>query len=125
MPLLRITSNTQRGSLADYYREHATVPGNPEMLELLPHLERVCAEPVVWCLVSMHRLVLLTADDWQSPWLVFIQHDPFGFSVRYRLPDAVAPFPGACIVGEREKPSDAAELIPTALRGCGGWPPHA
>jgi hypothetical protein len=42
------------------------------MRDLLPLLDRVVVERVVWPLRSLNGLVLLASDDWRTPWHVVI-----------------------------------------------------
>jgi hypothetical protein len=45
------------------------------MRDLLPVLDRVVVERVVWPLRSLNGLVLLASDDWRTPWHVVVEVD--------------------------------------------------
>jgi len=93
-----------------------------QMLVLLPMLSEVCAGQGVWGLTSLAHLWLLAVDDWTSPWLVSVTALPGeGFRVRYRMPEAEAPWPDSVVEGQARDEGQACQLVAIGMGRSGGW----
>ena len=127
---LKRASCQTRGDLYDFYREWAEFSSDDvsrkvgqQMLALLGRLEAVAAEVSIWGLTSHGRLVLLAADDYQTPWYVTVVAVSWGgFVVRYRMPEADTPWASAEVEGEARDLDAAYHMVRIAMRRSGGWP---
>ena len=127
MPLPRASCQPS-ATLEGFYQKLASSSHSWEsragalMLSLLPRLAEVCAPFHVWGLTSLHRLVLLAADDWRSPWLVYITAIPDdGYRIEYRNVDADAPRPKTIVEGVGSDAATACRLVLSAMSHSGGW----
>lgn len=91
------------------------------MLDLVPLIERVCADVSVWGLLSHERLCLLAADDYTTPWYVIVSA-PGGYDIRYVMAPQDAPWPGADVVGTGRSAGAAAEMVHIAMVRSRAWP---
>ncbi|MEQ9490543.1 MAG: hypothetical protein RIM72_16285 [Alphaproteobacteria bacterium] len=91
------------------------------MLEVLPHLEKVCASADVWGLLSHYRLCLLSRRDYRSRPHVVVFAGPGGYMIRYQMTSADAPFPNAIVEGATTNVEEAAQYVAIAIDRSGGW----
>jgi hypothetical protein len=116
-------------TLREYYEEFACLPvDNPlasvgaAMLELLPHLDRVCEGTAVFGVTWHDALHLHQSDDPRAPAAVLIRATPDGeIQVAYRMPAAEAPWHGALVQGVAPSPDIAARMISAAMERCRAW----
>lgn len=127
MAVVRASSQAS-GSIEAFYQELAaskdsmTAAIGAGMLLLLPGLSEVCAAHEVWGLTSHYGLWLLAADDYTSPWLVFVIAYPgTNYKVRYRMTEADQHWPDALVVGSRMEMAEALRMIRVAMKRSGGW----
>jgi hypothetical protein len=114
-------------TLDDFYANVAEggSRGGAAMIELIRRLRNLPDERRVFGLTSLHRLCLLAADTWRSPWFVIISAlDERNYRIEYRLPDAAAPWPNAYVTGEAQSQDEAVSMILTAMERSGGWAAH-
>jgi hypothetical protein len=96
--------------------------GGKAMLDLIARLRALPDSREVYGLTSHHRLCLLAADNYQSPWFVIISAlDKRNYFVEYRMPDDVAPWPGAYVRGYTSSVDRAVQMILTAMEKSEGW----
>jgi hypothetical protein len=93
MPLKRISDQKSK-TIEEFYTELAESSDEVSRqigkatLELIDGLNRFFVNETIWCLTSLYRMVLLTRDDWRSPWNVIISWSgPSQFSVQYLIPN--------------------------------------
>lgn len=91
------------------------------MLQLLPYLEEVCRERVVWGLLSHYSLCLLSRRDLRSRPHVVVAADSDGYRVSYKMQPKDAPWPHASVEGYAASTVDAARFVALAMERSGGW----
>ena len=115
-------------TLEEFYTEvseqdnYVSREGGKVMLDLIARLHALPDNRLVWGLTSHHRLCLLAQDSYKSSWLVIISVlDRHNYSVEYRMPDHVAPWPYAYVRGEARSEEEAVRMIVTAMEKSEGW----
>jgi hypothetical protein len=116
-------------TLREYYEEFAGLPAdNPlagvgaAMVELLPHLDRVCEGTGVFGVTWHDALHLHRNDESKGPAAVIIRATPEGeIQVAYRMPAAEAPWTDALVQGVAPSPEIAARMIAVAIERSGAW----
>lgn len=91
------------------------------MLELLPGLEKVCNDRVVWGLLSHYSLCLLSRRDFRARPHVVVVADSSGYRVSYKMHPDDAPWPIATVEGHTDSSAEAAKLVAIAMDRSGGW----
>jgi hypothetical protein len=92
------------------------------MLDLISRLRSLPDERRVFGLTSHEWLCLLAEDTSTSPWFVMINaFDKRDYSVRYLMPQAVAPWPGAYVLGQAQSEDEAVQMILIAMERSEGW----
>ena len=92
------------------------------MLELISCLRALPDKRQVWGLTSIGRLCLLAQDTYKSPWFVIVAAlDSRNYFIEYRMPDDIAPWPGAYVKGEAQTKEHAIQMILTATEQSQGW----
>jgi hypothetical protein len=91
------------------------------MRELLPLLDQAFGTTPVWGLTSLHRLVLLSEDDFTSPWYVTVAALPGEYIIEYRMRDTDAPWPEATVRGVAASKEQAVAWAKIACHRSGGW----
>jgi len=94
------------------------------MLRLLERIRAWPDERRVFALTSHAHLCLLAEDGDSSPWLVkFLACENAYYEVEYLMPERLAPWSGAYVVGIRgpEGENEAFEMILTAMEKSEGW----
>ncbi len=92
------------------------------MLDLMARLRTLPDTRQVFGLTSHHRLCLLAADSYQSPWFVIISAlDKRNYFVEYLMPKSIAPWPHAYVRGEARSEDDALQMVVTAIEKSAGW----
>ena len=96
--------------------------GGKAMLGLMARLRALPDSRQVYGLTSYNRLCLLAADSYQSHWFVVISAlDNRNYSIEYRMPDDIAPWPHAYVRGEARSEDDAVQMIVIAMEKSKGW----
>ena len=96
--------------------------GGKAMLDLMVRLRALPGSCQVYGLTSHHRLCLLAADSYKSPWFVIIAAlDKRNYFVEYLMPDNVAPWPHAYVRGEARSEDDAIQMIVIVMEKSEGW----
>ncbi len=128
MPLRRISgqkSRTIQEFYVDVIEEQKASTWNDSgktMLSLVQKLDALFPDDTIWCLTSLDRLVLLTDDDWKSPWYVLISSlDHKEIYVEYRMPEDLKPWEDATVKGTANSIDKAVEYVLIAMQRCGGW----
>src|SRR4051812_42735407 len=105
--LLTRCKNQKSKTIEEFYGEIVQHNGDvgregaEAMLDLIGRLRALPDDRRVFGLTSLSRLVLLAEDTYTSPWFVIVAAlDKRNYFVEYQMPDAIAPWPGACVRGE-------------------------
>lgn len=131
MPLRRISDQKSR-TIKEFYNH---VIGKQKaaswndigkaMVKLIEKLDEIFPNDIIWCLTSLHRLVLLTDDDWKSPWYVIIGSlsslNSDEIYIEYRMPDDLKPWNDAKVKGTANSLDEAVEYVLIAMQKSGGW----
>lgn len=91
-------------------------------LALIEGLRSYCDDRIVFCLTQIDRLILLSQDDYTTPWWVVItSHGLKDYQVDCRMPQNQSPWRGARITGTTKKIERALEMVIKALTVSRGW----
>lgn len=100
-------------------RKHINGQGT---LALIEGLRAFPEDRIVFCLTQIDRLILLSQDDYTTPWWVVItSHGLKDYQVDCRVPEEQAPWRGARITGKTKKVEEALEMVLKALLVSRGW----
>jgi hypothetical protein len=95
------------------------------MIELIDRLDSDFPSTDIWLLTSHYRLILMDSATYDGgTWLVTVQ-SILGdeYSLSYRMPDTLSPFPrGAEVHATARGIDEALAFIRIAMRESGGWP---
>jgi hypothetical protein len=128
MPLKRI-SDQNGGTIQDFYfdviekqKASSWNDSGKAMLNLIKRLDELFMDDTIWCLTSLYRLVLLTDDNWKSPWYVIISAlESKEIYVEYRMPDDLKPWDDATVKGTANSLDRAVEYVLIAMHRSAGW----
>jgi hypothetical protein len=91
-------------------------------LALIEGLRAFPDDRIVYGLTQIDRLILLSQDDYTTPWWVLItSHGLKDYQVDCRMPGNQAPWRGAHITGKTDKIDRALEMVVRALTVSRGW----
>ena len=129
MPLKRISnqkSQTPEEFYLDLSKESSTGSGskdrNTAMLTLIKIINDFFIETNIWALTSLHRLVLLTQDNWKSKWYIIIScFNDKEIYFEYLIPAEKHPWPDAKVTGTANSLNQAKEYLLIAMRETDGW----
>ena len=100
-------------------RKHISGEGT---LALIEGLRSYPDDRIVYCLTQIDRLILLSQDDYTTPWWVIItSHGLKDYQIDCRVPVEQAPWRGARMTGSTKKIELALEMVLKALRVSRGW----
>jgi hypothetical protein len=92
------------------------------MLSLLARLRAESDDRQVFGLTSHARLSLLAADDYRSEkYVVIAALGRLEFHVKYLMPAAAAPWPGAYVTGGTRSINEAIRMILIGMDNSQGW----
>lgn len=91
-------------------------------LALIAGLREYPDDRVVYGFTQVDRLILLSQDDYTTPWWVVItSHGLKDFQIDCRVPEAQAPWRGARMIGKTKKVDRALEMVVKSLTVSRGW----
>ena len=91
-------------------------------LALIRTLKEYPDERVVYGLTQIDRLILLSQDDYTTPWWVIVtSHGAKDFEIDCRMPENQSPWKGARLIGKTKKLDRAVAMVVTAMTVSRGW----
>lgn len=131
MPLKRISDQKSR-TIKEFYsyiigeqKAASWKDIGKAMVKLTERIDEIFPNDIIWCLTSHHRLVLLTDNDWNSPWYVIIGSlrslNSEEIHIEYRMPDDLKPWDNAKVTGTANSLDKAVEYVLIAMQKSGGW----
>jgi hypothetical protein len=128
MPIKRISDQNTK-TIEEFYIEISTESNagdskdrNSAMLAFLKIIDTAFVETTIWALTSLHRLVLLTQDDWKSKWYIIVScFSDKEIHFEYLIPDEKHPWPDARVSGTANSLNNAKEYLLIAMKETNGW----
>jgi hypothetical protein len=124
---LTLSSDQPSKTIDEFYQELASHGESVDqecgraMLSLIANLRALPDEREVWALTSHYHMRLLSSDTYRSPWYVSVIAIGDQYSVEYRMPERLAPWPGAQVRGEADTEQEAVTMVMRAMDLSEGW----
>jgi hypothetical protein len=129
MPLIGNTKQNKEKSLEDFYTDLTKDKGNPvwskigtDMLAFIRMINELFTETTIWGLTSHSRLVLQTADKWDTDWFVIVScigSNEYYFE--YLMTEDKKPWDYATVKGVTMTLDGAKRFLLISMRESGGW----
>lgn len=127
MPLTRCSAQKSQ-SLEETYSELAqsdivvsSILGN-SMLNVIEFIEATFHQTEIFGLTSVHHLVLLSEDNWQSEWYVKIIITGWNeYHIEYKMTKDIQPWENAIVKGQTQSFEQFKDFIIIAMFETQGW----
>lgn len=114
------------GNLQSFYdllnqRSLSPFANGPGLIRVVESLRALPDPRIAFVMASQNILCVLPTDTYNPPWPIRVHWHYGHFTVKYRLPEHLAPWKDADVDGNARTPEEAARKILIAVERCEAW----